>query len=100
MNRFTIDLPVAELTFRSKKLNRETKIAIADLPNESLWRIIRYGAQRIVNDAVNSGTDYDEMIERIRTGNFPRGGGKAGDPVAAECRRLIEDALRRAGLMT
>jgi len=95
MTKVVIELSSSTIMFRHG--DREYPVDVTELPQETLRRIFLYG-RRMFNDTLNSQKTLSpsELLARYKAGEFKRGG-RAADPVAAECRRLIEDALRRAG---
>lgn len=103
-----------EVTFASKKAGKREPVSFADLPLASQEAVIRYGAQRFINDKLG-GADvtqeeaekkFDEIMKQLKAGWVDRrgqgGGAQTLDPVEREARNLakgrVKDALKAKGI--
>lgn len=103
-----------ELTFRSKKAGVDETAALAELPLSSIEAVIRYGAQRFINDKLGGSEvgeaeakeKFAEIMAQLREGWIDRrgtgGGASPVDPVEKEAlgmaRERVKAVLRAKGI--
>lgn len=102
------------IVFRSRKAGKEMEMDFHDLPEASQEAIIRYGAQRFINDKLGgsdlgteeAGEKFDQILLQLREGWIDRrgqgGGSGPADPIEREMEKLarerIKTALRAKGI--
>jgi len=96
MTKVVIELSNSTIMFRHG--DREFPVNVTELPQETLRRIFLYG-RRMFNDTLNSQKTLSpaELLARYKSGEFKRGG-RTANPLERECKRIMEDTLRDAGL--
>lgn len=98
-----------EFTLASRKVGKEIKVALGDLPPASIRAIFAYGCQRFINDKLGgseigpeeAGEKFQAMVEILLSesgwqGRAPSAGKPSADPVEAEMQRMAREAIKAA----
>lgn len=105
-NTITLDADMM-LDLSIGKRNAEGKVIqnrLGDFPAEAIAKMLRYGHQRIFNDAVGGAdttvadkvTQAQAMIERFKRGEIGRQVSAGVDAVTSEARKLMRQAVRKS----
>lgn len=97
----------AEVTFASNKADKRETVQVGSLPESSIMAILRYGAQRFINDKLG-GADvtqaeaeekFSDIMSQLREGWVDRrgqGGGTSVDPIEREMAKLARERVKAA----
>lgn len=101
---FPADMVLETTIGRRAGDGKTLQFRLGDMPLAAVEKMLRYGAQRIFNDAVGGAdttvadkvTQAQAMIERFKAGEIGRAVRAGVDAVTAEARKLMRLAVRKS----